>query len=387
MQTKPDEIWNWSDAGKKAEPSLTLAVLARAYRKPSYQWMALSQGILTLEQLYRLDSGLKPKAPPTGKAAGRLFPGLGILVWRGGFGWRDSYIGVKAGVIPHFNFHCQMDLGSFVVHAEGRELLAEANHWPYPYEGRKDPGVKGAQPGFYDIDNKRWLRWDFDYVSALGHNMVTLEGLYPQPSIGARAKFLTIRSGPRHEAAVIDATNVYRPLAKRVRRYFVFLMPDVLLLVDEIRASKPVRARIHFQPGGKTEWGADRFAIRNGPAEMRGVSLHPAAADHLIMGLDDRKTTYLPPAGLLEKRLCYLYIENLYRKPRLVFVTALQFGKKGFSPVSYELEGKPAVDDSFTVSVKRGRRIERVTFSLASRSVDVKGWVGRAVPRAPVCPG
>lgn len=370
MHTKKDEIWNWSDASKKVGPSLTLAILARAYRNPAYQWMASAQGVKSLMQLHRLDSGLKPEAPPAGRPVSQFFPGLGILVWRGGFGARDSYIGVKAGDIPHFNHHCQMDFGSLVIHAEGRELLAEVDKWPYPYEGKKDPKVKGAQPGYYDIPNKRWMRWDFDYVGATGHSMVTLEGGYPKPSIGAEARILSVRSGGDVETAVIDSTSVYKPLASRVRRFIVFLRPDVVLLVDEIRSREPVRARVQFQPGGRVERGGDRFSIVNGPAMLTGASLCPNRADNLILGLDDRKTTYLPPGGLLEKQLRTLYIENLCRKPRLVFVTALQFGKKGFAPATYALDGAPLTDDAFRVIVKRERRTSRAAFNLARGSVE-----------------
>ncbi len=339
MHTKKNEIWNWSDAGKTVGPSVTLVALAREYRQPAYQWMALAQGIKNLVQLHQVDPDLKPVAPPAGKPVSRHFPGLGILVWRGGFDWRDSYVGVKAGDIPHFNHHCQMDFGSLVIHARGRELLAEVDKWPYAYEGRKDPKVKGAQPGYYDIANKRWMRWDFDYVAALGHNLVTLEGLYPQPFIGAKARILSTRNGPRYETAVIDSSSVYKPLARRVRRYVVYLRPDVILLVDEVRSVKPVRARIQFHPGGKVEWGGDAFTFTNGPAALQGVSLYPAKQDHLIMGLDERKTTYLPPGGLLEKRLRYLYIENLCRKPRLVSNTPLQFGEMGYTPAAYSHRG------------------------------------------------
>lgn len=373
MQTKKDEIWNWSDADKKSGPSVTLIGLARANQNPAYQWLALEQGLATIQHLYQVDPWLKPEAPPAGKPVSRLFPGLGVLVWRGGFGWRDSFIGVKAGDIPDYNHHCQMDFGSVVIHSGGRELLAETHKWVYPYEGKKDPKVKGAKPGFYDIENRRWMRWDFDYVAALGHNTVTLEGLYPQPVLKAEARLFGCESGPRHEVAIIDSTAVYRPLAKRVRRYVVFLRPDAVLLVDEIVAGQPVRARVQFHPAAGVEWGGDRFTFTNGPAVLRGASLYPAAADHLIMGLDERKTTYLPPAGLTEKSVRYLYVENLYRKKKLVFVTALQFGKKGFAPAVFTVEGAPARDEAFTVTVKRGRRTVRATYNLAKAAVAVDG--------------
>ncbi|MEI7437334.1 MAG: hypothetical protein WCL16_11090, partial [bacterium] len=282
MQTKKDEIWNWSDATKKVGPSSTLIGLARANQNPAYQWLALEQGLSAIQNLYLADLQLKPETPLAGKPVRRLFSGLGVLVWRGGFGWRDSYVGIKAGDIPAYNHHCQMDFGSLVIHAGGCELLAERDKWEYPYEGKKDPQIKGSKPGFYDIENKRWKRWDFDYVAALGHNAVTLEGIYPQPKLKAEARLLLVKSGPGHELAVIDSTPVYRPLARQVRRYVVFLRPDVIILVDEILASKPVRARLHFHPAAGVKWSGDAFVFTNGHAMLRGTSLHPAATDHLI---------------------------------------------------------------------------------------------------------
>jgi hypothetical protein len=89
------------------------------------------------------------------------------------------------------------------------------------------------------------------------------------------------------------------------------------------------------------------------------------------MGLDDRKTTYLPPGGLLEKQLRCLYVENLCRKPRLVFVTALQFGKKGFEPAAFTLSGAPSADDTFGIDVKRGRRSAAVAVDLKRATLEV----------------
>jgi hypothetical protein len=68
----------------------------------------------------------------------------------------------------------------------------------------------------------------------------------------------------------------------------------------------------------------------------------------------------------------YVYIENLCRKPRLVFVSALQFGRKGLTPAAYSLQGLPATDDVFEVGVKRGQRTVQVRFDLAKASVGVK---------------
>lgn len=371
MHTQPDQLWNWSDVQKKTGPSTTLIGLARAYRNPAYQWMALAQGIGTIGQVYAYDPFLKPEPPPR-QVTRKFFPGLGVLTWRSGFGPRDTYVGVKAGTIPHFNHHCHMDFGNVVVHAAGRELLAELDHWSYPYEGRKDPKDKGNKPGYYDRENKRWMRWDFDSVSAHGHNVVALEGALPRAAIGAEATFLKRDTGKGYEVAVVDSTAVYRPLATRVRRYVVLLWPDVLLLVDEIRARQPVQARVQYHPADAVSVGSDTFTFTNGPACLRGTSLCPRKEDQMVIGLDDRKTNYRPPSGLVERRNRYVYIENLCRKPRLVFVSALQFGTKKMEPAGFALEGDPASGGAFTVGVTRGRHRARVRFDLATVSAEVQ---------------
>lgn len=374
MHAQPDQVWNWSDAGKKVGPSVTLIGLARLCQSPTYQWLAAAQGITRINHLYWYDPSLKAAPPPAGAAA-RLFPGLGVLVWRTGFGPQDAYVGVQAGAIEHFNHHCHMDLGNVVIHAAGRELLAEVDKWPYPYEGRKDPTKKGYQPGFYDMENQRWMRWDFDYVAAIGHNVLTLEGALPQPAIGLKARFLKVAAGKGHELAIIDNSAAYRPLATRVRRYVIYLQPDIVLLVDEVRAPNPIRARIHFHPGEAARYrtAADSFTFRHGDMVLLGRSLCPQAADHLVLGAEDRRTTYQPPSGLLTKRHRYVYVENLCRKPRLVFVTALQFGRSGFRPAEFTMEGTPATADAFSITAQRGQTAAiQTTIALRTASVAVK---------------
>lgn len=372
MHTQPNQLWNWSDVQKKTGPSITLMGLARAYRNPSYQWMSTALGVQTIGQLFMFDPFVEAVRPPS-RITQKFFPGLGVLTWRNGFGPRDTYLGIKGGDIPHFNHHCHMDFGNLVIHAEGRELLAELDHWAYPYEGRKDPKDKGNKPGYYDRENKRWMRWDFDSVSATGHNVVTLEGIYPKARLGIKARFLKIASGADHEVAVIDSTSAYRPLATRVRRYIVLLWPDVVLLVDEVRAREPVHARVQYHPADRVTLGSDTFTFTNGPACLLGTSLYPRVQDQLVIGCDERKTNYMPPSGIVEKINRYVYIENLCRKPRLVFVSALQFGRKGMEPAACSLQGDPAKDDRFAVCATRGPRTTKVGFDLAGVVVDVDG--------------
>ena len=392
MQPRAGETWNWSDCGKKAGASTGLTAFARATQNPIYQHAVEAVGIKSLGQLYWYDPALQP-APPAPDDCTRYFPTVGVLVWRTGFEDTDTFIGVKGGDLAHYNHHCHQDMGGVVVHAAGRELLAELNHWPYPHEGIKDPNKKGYQPGFYDIDNHRWYGQDFDHKMAEGHNAISLEGCYPEFRLApdAATRFLRRLDAPDFKAAVLDSTPYFTPLATRVRRYMAFLPPDLLLIVDEIRAVKPVRAHLHFhyflnQPQRPSEiaaqtppspevdaeiaWGLDDFTITNGPAELRAQMLCPTANDHLIIGHNERRITYSPPDGLLTQYNKYLYIENLYRKPRLVFATAMQFGAHGFAPTTFALDGTPMREDQFSISACRaGEAEQRVEFDLAKHIV------------------
>jgi hypothetical protein len=392
MQPRPGVNWNWSDCGKEAGASTALVAFARATRNPLYQHAVEESGLHGLWQLYWYDPAL-PAAPPAAADCTRYFPGVGALIWRTGFAPEDTFIGVKGGDLLHYNHHCHLDMGSLVVHAAGQELLAELDHWPYPHEGIKDPSKKGYQPGFYDIENKRWMGIDFDNKLAEGHNGVSIEGHLPEFRLKAPARFLRRIDTPALKVAVVDSTAMFTPAVSRVRRYVIFLPPDILLLVDEIRAPQPVRARLHFhypfaQPpalgignvgpahgsgiDAAVEWGTDSFRIAVEHAELRARLLCPAAEDHLILGHNERRTTYRPPAGLLTRVNKYLYAENLYRKPRLTFVTAMQFGPTGFAEADFTLVGEPIRDTRFSVRVRRSEGVLRIAVDMGKITVNIQ---------------
>jgi hypothetical protein len=54
-------------------------------------------------------------------------------------------------------------------------------------------------------------------------------------------------------------------------------------------------------------------------------------------------------------------VENLWRQRRLMFVTALQVGPASLVPATYEVQGNPQRDATFTVVVHRDGQTRRVT--------------------------
>lgn len=364
MTPSPGRFWNWSDSGKTTRSSLTLGILAREYGNRVYQAAAREGGVGSTGHLFYLDLDTKGAAPTPEAGFGltRVFPDIGVAVMRTGFGRNDAFVGVKAGLIGPGVTHEHADLGSVVIHAAGQELLAELDSWPYAQH-------TGKAGGFFD---KGGRRWDYDGNGVIGHNQVMLEGRYPPYTVPTKAGLKHTDLGDGCELVTVDATAMHRPMAARVRRYTVFLRPDLVLLVDEIRAKERIRARCMFHYLDRADLGTDSFTISSGNARLKGVSLHPAADHNVIVGRDERRTTYHTERGQQQRTNAYLYTENLHRSTDLVFVTGLQFGRKPLPEVRWTLEGDPQGEKPFGVKVQGRAGGRRLRFDLASGTVRLQ---------------
>ena len=279
---------------------------------------------------------------------------------RTGFGKDDTFVGVKGGTIGAGVNHEHEDLGSLTIHAGGRELLAEIERWPYAQH-------KGVAGGFFD---RRGRRWDYDGNAVDGHNLVVLEGRYPPFTKETTARVRHADLGRGCELISVDATAMHKALAHRVRRYVVYLRPDLALLVDEIRARESIRARCLFHYLDRVEIGDDRFSISSGFARLDGISLHPATTHNVIIGDDRRKIAYHTENGLQHLTNDYVYTSNLHRSRDVVFVTGLHFGHKPLPDVKWTLEGHPVVDDEFSVIAQRNRTKRRIHVKLSAPKLE-----------------
>ena len=364
MSPEPGRVWNWSDGGKKAGSSLTLCILAREYGNHAYQAAALEGGVATIRHLFHLDPDLSKEAPSaeTGFPLTKVFPDIGVAVMRTGFGRNDSFVGVKAGTMgPEVN-HEHADLGSVVIHAGGKELLAELERWPYAQ-------ATGKAGGFFDHGGKRW---DYDGNALVGHNLVLLEGRYPPFAETAKARLSHVELDGAHDLVVVDATAMHQALARLVRRHVVFLRPDVVLLVDEIRAREPVRARCLFHYLDRAETRPDSFTITSGKAQLRGRSLHPSVEHNVIVGKDERLVAYHTERGPVQRTNACLYTANLHRSDELVFVTGLQFGRQPLPEVEWALEGDPLGPEPFAVTVRNGTAKHLLRFDLSASALRAR---------------
>jgi len=66
-----------------------------------------------------------------------------------------------------------------------------------------------------------------------------------------------------------DADNIYRdPNLTKFRRHFVYIKPDIIVIVDEFAATAGTAIQWRLHPGGSVSGSGDNFEVSNGSARM-----------------------------------------------------------------------------------------------------------------------
>jgi hypothetical protein len=152
-------------------------------------------------------------------------------------------VGIK-GSAGHLTHHAQADLGSFVVHANGEAYLID--------------------PGYYQGD-------------AQHHSLPLVNGAGPNP----RGKAVITDTWER--GMTLDATAAYTGV-KRLRRHFVLVGDQALIVLDDIVATGKVTAQ--YQCGFKTLAEKNRATI-TGPKGELTLLTHGPALDLRVEGPRD----------------------------------------------------------------------------------------------------
>ncbi len=144
-----------------------------------------------------------------------------------------TFVGVKAGS-PSAN-HGQMDIGSFVLDADGvrwwHDLGAEG------YHGIESRGMNLWDRG-QDSD-----RWKIFRQSNAGHNTLLIDGQLQRAA--AHGHVVDFSDRPEFPHTVVDMSPVYKGQAESVRRGIALLPSCEVLIQDEIKG----------KPGSRIRWG------------------------------------------------------------------------------------------------------------------------------------
>ncbi|MCP4783944.1 MAG: heparinase [Fuerstiella sp.] len=272
------EAFNYADGGARRGPSEALYWFARRYQRPD--WL--------LGEDARLRAAIKSfDAGDVGKGGHRLLP-LALLWMNGPEGkldvseiaqplhwqsgshtpitvhrssWTDpdaTFVGLKAGSpsAPHG----QMDVGSFVLDADGVrwavDLGAEGYH-----------GIESRGMNLWSAAQSS-DRWTIFRQSNAGHNTLVIDGQL-QVAKG-HASIIEFSDHPDFPHTVADLSAVYDGQAKQVQRGVALLPSREVLIQDELNG---------LTPGHRVRWG---MITPGEVATQAGATLHLKQQDQRL---------------------------------------------------------------------------------------------------------
>lgn len=146
--------------------------------------------------------------------------------------WTDpgaTYVGLKGGS-PSAN-HGQMDIGSFVLDADGVRWALDLGAEPYH-------GIESRGMSLWDMaqDSDRWTIFR---QQNQGHNTLVIDG---QPQrVDGHGDVVAFSDDPAFPHSIVDMSSVYDGPARSVRRRVALLPSGAVLVQDEISGLKPGR--------------------------------------------------------------------------------------------------------------------------------------------------
>jgi hypothetical protein len=236
--------FNFSDAGNRGDIQSAMFWFATKQKDPSLLWVERSRLL---------------KSPASQLVRDRLLPG--IMLWSNGVSinaitppksgmwvgkgknpvalmrtsWTDSnaiYVGMKGGSVS-VN-HAHMDIGSFVMEADGVRWAMDFGM--QAYESLESKGIQL----FGRTQNAQ--RWTVFRLTNFVHNTLTIDSQHQR--VTGSAPIISSGSTPSFLNAVTDMSEVYKGAADKTVRGIAIVDKAYVLIRDEIKTlDKPTKIR------------------------------------------------------------------------------------------------------------------------------------------------
>jgi hypothetical protein len=207
-----------------------------------------------------------------------------------------TFVGVKGGS-PSAN-HGQMDIGSFVLDADGRrwaiDLGAEG------YHGIESRGMNLWDRG-QDSD-----RWTIFRQCNSGHNTLVINGQLQRAA--GHGSFRKFSDDPTFPHSVLDMTEVYTGQVESVERGVALLPSGEVLIQDQLTGLKPgtpVRWGM-ITPGAADEADSNTIQLRQGDAELDLAIMAPARSTWTVLDTEKPRNPWDSP----NRGTCMVAIEH-----------------------------------------------------------------------------
>jgi len=300
--------------------------------------------------IFRPDVPPRHDAPPLPQAI--VLPSVQVATVRSDPTPQAAWVvGVK-GARKHFTHHNQPDVGAFFAHLRGDRLLL-------------DPGYFRDAPS--------------------DHCLPLIDGQGPRPGRWFEGRVHQCLVADDLRVLCVDSTRAYGQAARRVRRWFVLVGEEGLVMLDDLvaAADAPGQATAQFQAGGPTtSLTPGTLRIEGNHAVMDLRVFPPAGGDGdqpLQMTLHEHKPWPRWGYEFSEARHFPVTLDYRLRETRPLVAVALD----ATDHAADEPEGSPAADvrveregdDRITVRMPSGREIHFVRLT--------HGWTWNAPPLTP----
>lgn len=285
MWTPGGGSFGYEDCSREQMPHpLVMSVLADAYRREDYQWMAKlgleSTSVFSNELLVQFlfaDPKLPARRPELPTA--RYFPSIETAAMRSGWDDGATFFGLHAGAtaVPHSH----LDIGTFTLIGRGERLVDDAGKWPYDHAA-----------GFF---NSTGPRWDYESNATIGHNTVLVDGQGQIFGKGCEGRIIAKGFGASIDTLICDVTDAYDGRLARFVRYVAFLKPEVLVIIDDLAADEPRRFSWLLHTDGTVALEGTRWTIdlRNAGLDVRILGFDQLGdRGGFVVGLADRYAHY-----------------------------------------------------------------------------------------------
>ena len=342
----------------EAEPSpgaaVPVAYFARMRGVPEWQWYAETWGkgegeagpIGFIRDARPTPPKVTPK-PPADWPQAKWFRGAGWVSLHSSLMDPSENVQLMMRAAPLGNIsHSHADQNAIVLGAFGSPLLINT----------------GIRPWYGSPFCTEW------YWTTKAHNALEIDG-QGQPKTGAAtARFIVFQPGREYDYVVGDATPGYGENVERYRRHLLFLKPDVIVALDEVKARKPVSLK--FWLHGRAPFAIDAadgsVALTFGKASLVGVLRGPGGLN--VVQTDKYP---IPPETGHARPEWHLSAETKQKQAEARFIAVFRVGKAGQTIDLNHVEDTSS-GQSVVVRFQRAGKPVMVSIDLSAPSVAVQ---------------
>jgi hypothetical protein len=303
---------DFAEAEPNPRAAVTVSYFARMRGVPEWQWFAEAWGKgdgeggpIGFIRSARPDPPKVTARPPTDWPQAKWFRGAGWVSLHSGMMNPAENVQVMMRAAPLGNIsHSHADQNAIVLGAFGSPLLVNT----------------GIRPWYGSPFSKEW------YWTTKAHNALEIDGQGQPKTADATGKIVAFQPGKEYDYVVGDATPGYGPNVEQYRRHLVFLKPDVLVLVDEVAARKPVSLRfwLHGRAPFTIDPAGEAIALTFGKASLSGFLSSPGG----VRTVQTDKYPIPPEQGETRPEW-HLSSETQEKQTNARFIAVLGVGKAG----------------------------------------------------------